>query len=43
MTEREYNAELYEKMRSEQADYKSWLLAREPSEMGGDFSAVYRA
>jgi hypothetical protein len=31
MTERDYNRELYEKMKSEQGKYRSWLLAQEPS------------
>jgi hypothetical protein len=31
MTERDYNGELYERMKSEQGEYKSWLLTQEPS------------
>lgn len=33
MTERDYNSELYEKMKAEQGEYKSWLLSQEPSEI----------
>lgn len=33
MTERDYNSELYEKMKAEQGEYRSWLLSQEPSEI----------
>lgn len=33
MTERDYNAELYEKMKAEQGEFRSWLLSQGPSEI----------
>lgn len=35
MTERDYNSELYEKMKAEQGEYRSWLLSQKPSEILG--------
>lgn len=33
MSETEYNARLYEKMKAEQDKYRDWLLAQEPAEI----------
>ena len=33
MSETDYNARLYEKMKAEQDKYRDWLLHQEPSEI----------
>ena len=33
MSEKDYNARLYEKMKAEQDKYRDWLLHQEPSEI----------
>ena len=33
MNERDYAAELYDKMKAEQDEYRDWLLTQEPSEI----------
>ena len=33
MSETDYNAQLYEKMKAEQDNYRDWLLHQEPSEI----------
>lgn len=33
MTGKDYNAELYEKMKTEQEEFRNWLLSQEPSEI----------
>jgi len=35
MQERDYNLELYGKMKAEQGAYRNWLLSQEPSEILG--------
>ena len=36
MSETDYNARLYEKMKAEQDKYRDWLLHQEPSEILND-------
>ena len=33
MSETDYNARLYEKMKAEQDNYRDWLVRQEPSEI----------
>ena len=39
MSETDYNARLYEKMKAEQDKYRDWLLHQEPSGKGKGFAS----
>ena len=41
MSETDYNARLYEKMKAEQDKYRDWLLHQEPSEILNGHRNVY--